>query len=207
MGRYKRIMEKIEVTEDMHARILRKIQMESLEQTVPETRAFPIKKYLRLAACFALLLVGVLMIPSLIDRRFPPSPPVLVNPEMVECASLEELEKTVNFRIDEITALPFAAESRTYMAYGKELAQITYQGENRKAVFRASAEMEDNSGDYTLYEKEKIITVDEVEVTLKGAGDTYTLGLWAKDGFSYSLKIAGGAAEAEWRTALTQPEK
>lgn len=68
--RYDEIMDKIEVTDEMRARILNHLQEVDLtKRTRPKVlRLSSVKKYLSVAACFAILLAGVLTLPGLLDR-------------------------------------------------------------------------------------------------------------------------------------------
>ena len=49
----------------------------------------------------------------------------------------------------------------------------------------------DVSGDYNEYENER--TTDD-GVTLRGNGDSVTVAIWSKDGYSYCVRIEGGAS-------------
>lgn len=68
--RYDEIMDKIEVTDEMRARILNHLQEVDLtKRTRPKVlRLSSVKKYLSVAACFAILLLGVLTLLGLLDR-------------------------------------------------------------------------------------------------------------------------------------------
>lgn len=42
------------------------------------------------------------------------------------------------------------------------------------------------------------ISVNGINTTLKGNGETYTLAIWTDGEFAYSLSLSEGAGEAEW---------
>ena len=171
---YEDIMERVVVTDEMKTRILNRIQSEYFE-TSPASKVVPFQKYKRfasLAACFAILVVGVwsaarLTVPV---EEAPPDSGVQVVPDMVEASSAEELSELVGFEV----------------------------GDTAEAVFRKSAGIEDISGDFNSYDTVQELTVGDITATLKGNSGIYMLAIWSKDGFSYSLSISSGAAEETW---------
>ena len=211
--RYDEIMDKIEVTDEMRSRVLKNIQNIDLEQNKTDRiiRFTPIKKYLSVAACFVLLLVGAMTIPNLVRTEIPDNPDVLL-PEngIVEAASAQELTDIIGFEIADITCLPFHAAETAYLSYWAELGEIEYTGEGQMAVFRKSVGNEDNSGDYSFYESETEIQVGTCTVTLKGNGGNYTLAYWSDNNFSYSLNLSNGILENEWTdivSSISENEK
>ena len=79
------------------------------------------------------------------------------------------------------------------MAFDSGLAQVEYCGENgMTALLRKSQGTEDNSGDFNQYP----------DVTFKGADGQFTLALWQKDGFSYSLNLSQGQNIESWAEIL-----
>ena len=46
------------------------------------------------------------------------------------------------------------------------------------------------------------LTVADADVTLKGADGRFTLALWQKDGFSYSLNLSQGQNLESWAEIL-----
>lgn len=63
--KYDEIMEKIQVTDDMRKRILSNIQTIDFTEKAP-TKVIHLskfKKYLSIAACFAVLMIGAIAIP------------------------------------------------------------------------------------------------------------------------------------------------
>lgn len=101
------------------------------------------------AACFAILLVGALTLPNMLNQV--PSGNEVLTPgaDIAEVSTPEELSDAVGFEVSDITCLPFEVQERTYTAYWEELAEIEYRGEGQTAVFRKSLGQDDNSGDYT----------------------------------------------------------
>ena len=203
--RYDEIMDKIEVTDEMRARILNHLQEVDLtKRTRPKVlRLSSVKKYLSVAACFAILLAGVLTLPGLLDRGLQ-RPAEVLNPgaDIVDVATIEELSGLVNFEVPEVTGLPFTPEKQSYTAFGKDMAQITYEGNVQTCTFRKSIGSEDNSGDYNAYSAVEEISVGDAAVTLKGTEDGFTLAIWWDGAFSYSLQLSGGLTVDEWETLI-----
>lgn len=203
--RYDEIMDKNEVTDEMRARILNHLQEVDLtKRTRPKVlRLSSVKKYLSDAACFAILLAGVLTLPGLLDRGLQ-RPAEVLNPgaDIVDVATLEELSGLVNFEVPEVTGLPFTPEKQSYTAFGKDMAQITYEGNGQTCTFRKSIGSEDNSGDYNAYSAVEEISVGDAAVTLKGTEDGFTLAIWWDGAFSYSLQLSGGLTVDEWETLI-----
>ena len=203
--RYDEIMDKIEVTDEMRARILNHLQEVDLtKRTRPKVlRLSSVKKYLSVAACFAILLAGVLTLPGLLDRGLQ-RPAEVLNPgaDIVDVATLEELSGLVNFEVPEVTGLPFTPEKQSYTAFGKDMAQITYEGNGQTCTFRKSIGSEDKSGDYNAYSAIEEISVGDVTAMLKGTDDGFTLAIWWDGAFSYSLQLSGGLTVDEWETLI-----
>lgn len=194
---YDEIMEKIEVTDEMRARILSHLQAVDIQQK-PHSKivVFPaVKRYLSVAACLAILLTGTFALSRLWNRE-PPNEVAAV-PNIVEAKSIEELSKLVGFDVTDIAELPFETEKVTYTAYWS-LAEIEYQGDGQSATFHKSVGDTDNSGDYTVYDKADEIQIGGITVTLKGNGGTYTLAIWSDGEYAYSLNMTVGLTAEKW---------
>lgn len=206
---YDEIMDRIEVSVEMRNRILSNIQAVDLKEPFKKVVRFPAyKKYLSIAACFVVLLVGTIALLNTERINNPgvtsPNPGVVApGADIVEAASAEELSKVVGFEVKDISALPFAVEKRTYTAYFQDVAEIRYDGDEQTAIFRKSIGTEDNSGDYNSYDAVEEISVGTISVTLKGTPDLYTLAVWFDGGYSYSLQLSKGISETEWRGIIS----
>ncbi len=205
--RYNEIMDKIEVTDVMRNRILQNIKQADVTATgnAKVVHFSSIKKYLSVAACFAVLLIGALTVPHLLNIG-QDNEPGLMEPSdnIVTVSSVEELSDAVSFSVEEVEGLPFYSKEQAYVAYWSELAQITYIGERQTAVFRKSVGSEDNSGDFNYYPTIKEMSVGTITATLKGNSDIFTLAVWSNDNFSYSLQISDGLSAMEWESLITK---
>ena len=196
--KYNEVMEHIEVTPEMRSRILSNINnMDFAEKKRTKIVRFPnIKRFATLAACFAVMLAGALTLPNLLDISN--EPPVIENNDIVEVSSVEELSKAVGFEVSEPGNLPFEPESVVYTAYWAEMAEITYSNDEKTAVFRKGIGSDDVSGDYNSYELTSKVSLNNIDVTLKGRNEKYTLAIWTDGEFAYSLSLSEGIEETEW---------
>ena len=189
---YDAVMNRVEVTPEMRERVLKRIGEAEITPAHPKVLRLPaLKRYLSAAACLALAVVGAAVLPRLLgpERQDPPH-------------SLQELSGLVGFEVRGDFTLPFAVDETEYLAYGADLAQVTYTGGGQTATYRQSAGEGDNSGDYTLYPSSAELDLDGLAVTLKGEGGAYVLAVWTDGRYSYSVALSTGIAEAEWAALL-----
>lgn len=199
---YDEIMERIKVTPEMRRRVLEHIAQEDISPAPSKIVRFPAwKKYLSIAACFVLLVVGATTLPHLLKNP-EPEPPVLTVPDIVETASLDELSEMVGFKVTEKFSLPFQAEQTVYRSYWNELAEVEYSGGEYTATYRQSLGADDNSGDYNTYSDAAEVSVNDLNVTLKGNGGLYVLATWTDGTYAYSLSIFPGVSVEAWHTIL-----
>lgn len=195
-NRYDRVMENVEVTDEMHERIMKKINEVEFVETQRNKIAFKnYKRYLSIAACFAILLVGSLVIRNLVNHRQENLQQVV--PDIMEYNSLDELSDAVNFKVCEIKKLPFEVAEVKYIAYWKELAQIEYINPGNTLVLRMAISNDDISGDFYDYPEVKYIIDQNITLTIKGESNKYTLAVWKSQEYSYSLSITNGLSESE----------
>ena len=204
--KYDEVMEHIEVTSEMRQRILQNIQQIDLMKQAPaKVVPFPRWKQLAaLAACLVVVLTGILAVP----RVFNPGaddPCIDLNPaaDIVELDTVEALSEEVGFPVNEMSNLPFEIENTAYIAYWKEVAEITYTGDGQTAVYRKGIGSNDISGDYNIYNSEIKMRVNDYDVTLKGNDAVYSLAIWTDGDYAYSLSLSDGRAEPEWKIILT----
>ncbi len=208
MKKYEKVMDHIQVTEEMRSRLINHIQA-SLSNVPKRKRIrFPnYKRYIPVAASFVVLIVGAV----LFSQLFSPSEPITSNPppnlqigfQVVPVASAKELEKKVGFTIPDLSELPFSVEAISYTAYGTELAEITYEGQGKTAVLRKSIQNGNNSGIFDLYEITEPIPSQEISGTLSGhSKDSLVLAVWQGGKAAYSIFLSDGVGQAEWGLIL-----
>ena len=199
MTKYDEVMEKLEVTPEMRARILQNVETQMAE---PRKKPNRLRRFAALAACLAILLVGAAALPKLISSPTPEESETTIANGMVEVASKEELSEAVGFPVKSAQSLPFFPQSIYYISYWGEMAQIDYANGGSTACFRQSLGEEDNSGDWSEYPAQKSLTVNGCAVTLKGEADSYTLAIWTDGNYSYSLSLSSGQPESVWQTII-----
>ena len=195
MTKYDEVMEKLEVTPEMRARILQNVETQMAE---PCKKPHRLRRFAALAACLAVLLVGAMALPKFISSPVPEESETMVANGMVEVTSKEELSEAVGFPVKSAQSLPFFPQSIYYTSYWGEMAQIDYENGGSTACFRQSLGEEDNSGDWNEYPAKESFTVNGCAVTLKGERDSYTLGIWSDGTYSYSLSLSAGQPASVW---------
>ena len=199
MTKYDEVMEKLEVTPEMRARILQNVETQMAE---PRKKPNRLRRFAALAACLAILLVGAAALPKLISSPTPEESETTIANGMVEVASKEELSEAVGFPVKSAQSLPFFPQSIYYISYWGEMAQIDYANGGSTACFRQSLGEEDNSGDWSEYPAQKSLTVNGCAVTLKGEADSYTLAIWQDGTYSYSLSLSAGQPASGWESLV-----
>ena len=199
MTKYDEVMEKLEVTPEMRARILQNVETQMAEPCKKPNR---LRRFAALAACLAILLVGAAALPKLISSPVPEESETMLANGMVEVTSKEELSEAVGFPVKSAQSLPFFPQSIYYTSYWGEMAQIDYANGGSTACFRQSLGEEDNSGDWSEYPAQKSLTVNGCAVTLKGEADSYTLAIWQDGTYSYSLSLSAGQPASVWESIV-----
>lgn len=203
--KYDEVMEHIEVTPEMHQRILANI--EQLDLSAPTSKKvirFPyVKQFAAMTACLAIVLVGVFTLQNQFINIDTPNPPVdQVNEGIVEVSSKKELSEAVGFEVEGLDNLPFQAEGITYVAYWQDLAEITYDGEGQTIVYRKGKGSEDISGDYNAYSQVTEIIIANNTVTLKGNDTGYCLAIWSDGDYAYSVALNQEIDESSWKALI-----
>ena len=103
MKKYQQAMSRLELTDEMHERILTHLCAWGAA-SVFKTVCFP-RRTLSVAACLVVLLAGVLALPRLLPGY---SSDILAVPDIAEATSAAELSDLVGFPVEDIsTALSF----------------------------------------------------------------------------------------------------
>ena len=125
MTKYDEVMEKLEVTPEMRARILQNVETQMAEPCKKPNR---LRRFAALAACLAILLVGAAALPKLISSPVPEESETMLANGMVEVTSKEELSEAVGFPVKSAQSLPFFPQSIYYTSYWGEMAQRRQHG-------------------------------------------------------------------------------
>jgi hypothetical protein len=197
LNKYNEVMEHVQVTEDMRSRILNNIG-EGVKEQPKNVIVFPKTRLVAMISVVAAVCILLIVQPwqnSISQKQ--PDDTLSVPFHITEATSKEELSSLVNFSVEELKELPFQITEKRYAAYGDDMAEITYLGEQQQLSFRKSVGTEDNSGDYETYSLDKKVAVEGVDVTLKGEENKISLAVWTKDGYAYSMRVSEGITEQE----------
>lgn len=210
---YDEIMGRIHMSEEAHERILSNIIREGGKRERKKISSF--RKPVRYLAIAAAVLVCVITVPIVYHLQDPSvdqedhttigsDDNVQIANGIVPCDSVEELSEKVGFPVHDLKKdiLPFKVYITEYYSYWEELAEIEYTGsDGNYAVYRKEEGKEDPSGDYNAYSVKKVISLNDTQITLKG-DKSYNLAIWTYEGYSYSLYLAEGISENEFRDIL-----
>ena len=202
MIKYKELMEKVSITDDMRSRVLENVRAAAPERNSKIVVFSARKKIMAAAACLAVVIVGAAVLPRFIGNKG--APPVQTGNGIVECASADELSSAVGFDAPEADSLPFEPENTQYFSYWGSMAEVVYAGAENSATLRKSAGSDDVSGDYNSYASTADIAAGDISAEIKGnSADAYTLAVWTDDGYSYSLSLDEGVSQTEWREIIS----
>lgn len=210
---YDEIMERIHMSEETHERILSNVIRECGEREQEKIVSFqrPIR-YVAVAAAVLVCVIAVLVVYHLQNTSVEQEDYTTIESDnnvqiangIIECDSVEELSEKVGFPVYDLEKgiLPFKADTTEYYSYWEELAEIEYTGSDGDyAVYRKEEGNEDPSGDYNEYSVKKVISLNDIQITLKG-DKSYNLAIWTYEGYSYSLYLSEGVSENEFRDIL-----
>ncbi len=204
-NKYDEAMERLTLSEEAKARILKAVTEESAKAAEPEKKgkilSFPAAA--RWIAAAAAVLVLVFAVTAVLRNGLPgPAEPGPVLQGSIETrADAKALSESVGFEVEDAALLFPDAEETVYEDLFGRIAQIRIESAKRDCVFRKVKGSEDVSGDYTVYEAETTADAAGISVTLKGTEEGYVLALWERDGFSFSLSV-DPPMDAEGLTAL-----
>ena len=192
---YREAMEHIEVTPAMRERILHNLET-AASKPAKVVHFVPWKQIFSVAACAAVLVIGVTALPhggELGSASSSPDSIVGTAAPTQDFSSAAELSAAAGFSVPEPQKLPFEVQTTTYTLIWGEIAQVKQAGTEEQCVaFRVSQDSEDNSGDYTVYETEQHLNCNGVDITLKGNDDGFYLAVWQTGDFSYSVHSSVG---------------
>lgn len=197
--KYDELMDKIEVTDAMRARILTRVSGAAKKKSAA-------RRWALAAACFAVLLLGALTVPKLLTgdpAQAEPEQGVMTANGMEEVANAQAMADAVGFPVSEAAVLPFEPTAVHYTSYWGQMAEISYEAGDQTAELRKSPGTEENSGDWTEYPATEQLTIGEVSVELRGdAQDAYTLAVWTDGQYAYSLRLSQGQTAEVWQQII-----
>lgn len=205
--KYRELMERVELNPAMRQRILADVlNTDTARKTI---RFHTATQVLSLAACAAVLAVGVVALPDH-SGLAASSPAASSESEPMLWAgtesfsSLAALVSATGIDLPELQ-LPFEVQQTEYTLIFGTLAQVEYIGAAGETLsIRAEQGTEDVSGDYSTYDSEQIITVGSTTVTLKSMENSVQLAIWQKDGISYAISSEPGLTQEQMLELVRQ---
>lgn len=116
---------------------------------------------------------------------------------IVELENAAALSETVGFPVEDLTSLPFEVRQVTYCSYFNNFAEIDYTGDGQSLSYRKAKGTEDISGDWNEYSNERHLTVNDLDILLKGNSERYTLASWTDGTYAYALSFEQEVTEEE----------
>ena len=211
---YHEVMEHIELTPEMRARILEHVQQADLspDQAAKEpkkmTKFANLHKYAGIAAGLVVLIAVCAVLPNVLTKNGDqnqdqtPEEDTQVTWDHQEYDSAQALAEKMGYEVSDIQGLPFEPQTTVYALIGTDLAQIEYQNGDTSACYRKSPGTEDNSGDYNQYGNIDTVSVEDIQVELRGTGDGYVLAVWTDGTYAYSLSFSQAQPEEVWMQLL-----
>lgn len=90
------------------------------------------------------------------------------------------------------------SDGRVFQAIENDLLEVIYRkGEDETARIRKAAGSDDISGDYNVYAQMDTVSVNGVQVTLKGNSGKVSLATWTAEGYTYAVSVEGGIPDKE----------
>ena len=207
---YHEVMEHIELTPEMRARILEHVQQADLspDQAAKEpkkvTKFANRRKYVGMAAGLAVLIAACAVMPNVLTKNGDqnqdqtPEGDTQAIWDYQEYDSAQALSEKMGYEVSDIQGLPFEPQTVIYASIGTDLAQIEYQNGDTSACYRKSPGTEDNSGDYNQYEQVDTVTAGDQQVELRGTDDGYVLAVWTDGTYAYSLSLPQAQTQDVW---------
>ena len=198
MSKYNEIMERLTVSDQMKEKLIAGVG-EADRKRNGIVRASAVKKIAAIAACFVLLIVGVIVIKNTSKNEVTVTAGgyETVGPGDTSLApkaynSATDLSNASGIAIKDLENVPFEPTEKVYQYYGSGIAEIVYSNGDEVLSYRVSNGDEDNSGDYNEYGKTYQKDIGGIVYTLKGDGDLIYCALYCQGDYSYSITSTVG---------------
>lgn len=198
-NKYQQAADHIQVTPEMEQRILENIS-KSTSSTVSNVSSSKapvhlipnkIKKIISISACAAAAVLLLLLTPwtgKNIETTPEPTPPAQLVSPLKEFPDLKTLANELSFSFSLPAVLPDGYELKSCYLLNQSIIQLIYENDGSSLTYRtAVTESEDISGDFRIYTSELKEKRPWGSLLLKGSDSTWSLLLWSRDGYSYSV--------------------
>ena len=122
------------------------------------------------------------------------SPDTMIANPFVDCQTMETAAEVAGFEFRSPEQVEGISEKKI-QAVDQEMIQVIYSADENQILIRKAPGTRNISGDYNNYQKEETITVDEMQVTLKGNDGVISLPTWSANDYSYSIYVSAGMAQ------------
>ncbi|QNL44142.1 copper amine oxidase N-terminal domain-containing protein [Oscillibacter hominis] len=119
----------------------------------------------------------------------------LANP-FTDCTTLKEAQDLAGFSITVPEASSACKETRIRVIKGS-LIEVVYANGEEELCIRKGSGSGDVSGDYNFYAQTKSVTVDGLQVTMKGADGEIRLATWSSGGYTFAVSSSQGVSASE----------
>lgn len=198
MSKYNEIMERITVSDRMKEEMIASAGKTEANEKKASRRPF-IMKIAAIAACLALVIVGVIVVKNTVGRvpavntgGYDTGGQVDLSYGPTEYENAAELSEASKIEIKDLEYVPFDAAETTYQLYADGVAEIMYSNGGDVLNYRVSKGDGDNSGDYNEYPDVYQKDLGGTAFTLKGDGDLIFCALYRIGDYSYSITSANG---------------
>ncbi len=115
----------------------------------------------------------------------------LPNPFIV-CATIEEAEKIVGFKISTPHILPEGYTQASIQAIENGIVQIIYTNGENEIIYRQGKGNADISGDFNEYTEKNIEELNHIQVILEGDSGNVKKATWQDGKFTFSITVNNG---------------
>ena len=122
------------------------------------------------------------------------NPDTMIANPFVDCQTMETAAEVAGFEFRTPEQVEGISEKKI-QAVDQEMIQVIYSADENQILIRKAPGIRNISGDYNNYQKEETITVDEMQVTLKGNDGVISLATWSANDYSYSIYVSAGMAQ------------
>lgn len=188
-NKYQQVQSLISVTPEMEQRILARLaQADRNMSRLRKPAIFRIsrKTVISIAACFALVMCIVVAVPALKTSETS-APPIENSSPIVDYKSLSDLAVNLPFRLYVPADLPEGYKLEAISALFGDTAQVSYTEGTNRITFRMTEQQGDVSGDNNKYAQIETVPVYRGKLTVKGSNGLFSLAVWGKDGYSFSI--------------------
>jgi hypothetical protein len=112
----------------------------------------------------------------------------IANP-FIPCESIEDAKSHLDFEMIIPEDLPDGYELSEIFAIENTLLELNYEQGTNELTYRQGKGSDDVSGDYSVYEVEKTVEVNGLDIKLMGNNTKINTATWTNGDFSFSISV------------------